>query len=273
MKILVLGAKGMAGHMITSYLKSRQKYTVIASSRDPFETSGVFLDCLDDSNLESFLLKTQPNVVINCVGILNQAAEDHPYEAIKINSLLPQLLAKILDQYGGKLIHLSSDCVFSGKKGNYQETDVPDGVTMYARTKTLGEITSGKHLTIRTSIIGPELKDGIGLFHWFMKQKKEVDGYDQVFWNGVTTLELAKVIETLIQQEATGLYHLVSAERVSKYELLNKIKEIFHKDIIIHRDVTHYSDRTLVNKRTDVNYTAKSYDKMLKELKGWMLSS
>ncbi|MCG3055850.1 sugar nucleotide-binding protein, partial [Escherichia coli] len=133
--------------------------------------------------------------------------------------------------YQGKLIHISTDCVFLGDKGNYTESDAPDGTSIYAQSKQLGEIISDKHLTVRTSIIGPELKtDGIGLFLWFMKQTGKIKGYKRALWNRVTTIELAKAIEVFIQQDVTGLYHLATEPKISKFDLLQLMKEVFQKD-------------------------------------------
>jgi dTDP-4-dehydrorhamnose reductase len=185
--------------------------------------------------------------------------------------LLPHEVIKHLDEYGGKLIHISTDCVFSGTNGNYNEESVPDGITMYAKTKELGEIKSGQHLTIRTSIIGPEIKEGIGLFHWFMKQKGTIKGFTHVKWNGVTTLELAKFIHFAIENPIAGLYHLTAPETVSKYELLSLIKQVFQKDnvdIIPHTELR--IDRTLFNSRLDYPYKVSSYEKQLQELKEWL---
>jgi dTDP-4-dehydrorhamnose reductase len=136
----------------------------------------------------------------------------------------------------------------------------------------LGEIISEKHLTIRTSIIGPELKDdGIGLFLWFMEQKGEIKGYEKVFWNGVTTLELAKALETMVQNNITGLYHLGSEEKISKLALLKLISEIFEKnDVVIIPDSSIVLDRTIKNQRSDFKYQVPTYEKMLVELREWM---
>jgi dTDP-4-dehydrorhamnose reductase len=192
--------------------------------------------------------------------------------AFQVNSLLPHQLAKLIERQKGKLIHISTDCVFSGKKGDYTENDIPDGTSVYAQSKRLGEIISDNHLTIRTSIIGPELKeDGIGLFLWFMKQVGEIKGYKKVLWNGVTTLELAKATEAMIMSNVTGLYHLGSEEKISKYSLLKLIQQTFEKtDVEIIPDDAFRLDRTIKNTRTDFLYPIPSYEQMLVDLRDWM---
>lgn len=204
--------------------------------------------------------------------ILNEHATNNPLLAFQVNSLLSHQLVKLSERHHGKLIHISTDCVFSGLKGEYTEDDFPDGTSVYSQSKQLGEIISDKHLTIRTSIIGPELKeDGIGLFLWFMKQTGKVKGYKNVFWNGVTTLELAKATEEMIKHQITGLYHLGSKQKISKYSLLKLIQGVFEKnDVEIISDHAVVLDRTIKNTRTDFQYDIPDYKQMLIALKNWM---
>lgn len=272
MKILVLGGKGMAGHMITSYLRKNPTYHVYYTSRDQHEKDGIYLDVTNTTKLEEVIDHLKPEVTINCIGILNDHASRDIKLAFQVNSLLPHQLTKLVERINGRLIHISTDCVFLGTKGGYSESDTPDGTSFYAQSKQLGEILSDEHLTVRTSIIGPELKeDGIGLFLWFMKQTGVIKGYQKVYWNGVTTLELAKAIEAMIKHDVTGLYHLASVERISKYRLLNLIQQIFRKtDVDIIPDSEIVLDRTLVNTRTDFIHQIPSYEEMLLELREWM---
>ncbi|MDQ0232510.1 SDR family oxidoreductase [Metabacillus malikii] len=272
MKLLILGGKGMAGHMLTSYFRSKKEYEVIYTSRDKHDQEGLFLDVTNAHHVEEVIESVKPDIVINCIGILNDFAEKNPLLALKINSILPNELAKLCDRYNGKLVHISTDCVFLGTKGDYTENDIPDGTTMYAQSKKWGEIISDNHLTIRTSIIGPELKDdGIGLFLWFMKQKGTINGFDKVFWNGVTTLELAKATEDMIKHNVTGLYHLGSETKISKYELLKLIQKVFNKeDVTISKDEQVVLDRTIKSTRTDYHFTIPSYERMLTDLRDWM---
>ncbi|MFC8562881.1 SDR family oxidoreductase [Peribacillus frigoritolerans] len=272
MKVLILGGKGMAGHVITAYFQQNPQFKVFYTSRDPEDKDSIYLDITIPTKLEEIIESIKPDIIVNCIGILNDHASNNPKLAFQVNSLLPHELVKLTERNNGKLIHISTDCVFSGTKGNYTEGDIPDGISFYAQSKQLGEIISDKHLTIRTSIIGPELKDdGIGLFQWFMKQRDQINGYEKVLWNGVTTLELAKAIEALIENNVTGLYHLGSENKVSKYNLLKLIKRIFNKtDVEILPDSHIVLDRTIKNTRNDFYYHIPTYEHMLKELKSWM---
>lgn len=269
MKLLVLGGKGMAGHIITNYFTEKKTYEVFYTSRDLNDKNSIYLDVTNSTMLEEIINGIKPDITVNCIGLLNNDANNNTKEAFQVNSLLPHQLTKLTERYQGKLIHISTDCVFSGTKGDYTEDDIPDGTSIYAQSKQLGEIISDKHLTIRTSIIGPELKEnGIGLFLWFMKQKGQIKGYERVFWNGVTTLELAKAIESMIEHNVTGLYHLGSDQKVSKYTLLKLIQEIFEKtDVEILPDSEIVLDRTIKNTRTDFHYQIPNYKEMLTDMK------
>jgi dTDP-4-dehydrorhamnose reductase len=272
MRLLILGGKGMAGHVMAAYFMQKPQYDVIYTSRDLSDKNSLYLDVTDFIKIEEIIESYKPDIIINCVGILNEHASDNPLLAFQVNSLLPHQLAKLIERYQGKLVHISTDCVFSGKKGDYIEDDIPDGTSVYAQSKRLGEVTNNQHLTIRTSIIGPELKEnGIGLFLWFIKQAGEIKGYKKALWNGVTTLELAKATEKMIMNDITGLYHLGSETKVSKYELLKMIQKVFDKtDVEIIPDEEVVLDRTIKSTRTDFHHLVPPYEKMLMELKDWM---
>lgn len=272
-KVVVLGCKGMAGHVIKAYLKSIGEYDVWGIARGIKTGSNLInLDVSNTRQLESILYKNSFDIVVNCIGLLNKTAEDNPELAVWFNSYFPQLLASYGEKYGFKLIHISTDCVFSGKEGSYTEESFKDGIGYYSQTKALGEIVNNKDLTFRTSIIGPELKiDGIGLFHWFMHQMKPISGYTEAYWTGVTTFELAKAIHQAIHQDLTGLYHLVNNSKISKYELLGLFNTIFKNNSIeILADSNYKSDKSLVNSRNDFNYIVPSYKTMIFEMKEWM---
>ena len=164
------------------------------------------------------------------------------------------------------MIHISTDCVFSGKKGNYMETDFKDAEDMYGQSKSLGEIINEYDLTLRTSIIGPELKsNGEGLFHWFMQQKGEIKGFSKVYWSGVTTLELAKVIDEAIEQNLTGLINITNGTKISKYELLQLFKQYFYtNELIIQDNANKMLDKSLKSTRDDFKYSFSSYTSMIK---------
>jgi dTDP-4-dehydrorhamnose reductase len=272
MKVLVLGGSGMAGHMIVNYLKTKTDFDVLYTTRGSDSKDSISLDVRNFTDVEDVIMEHRPNIVVNAVGLLNDHAESLVEDALLVNSLLPYHLANLLDSMHSKLIHISTDCVFSGNKGEYVETDKKDGTSVYAKTKALGEIERSPHLTIRTSIIGPELKeDGIGLFLWFMKQKGTINGYSNVYWNGVTTLQLAKTIERCIEESVSGLYHLCHETKISKYELLKLFKRIFDKDDVTVLPYEHIqNDKSLRNTRDDVPSSIPGYKEMLYELKAWM---
>lgn len=272
MRILVFGGNGMAGHVIWRYLAEISNHEVWYTMRDKaVGPRALVLDVTDWTAVANTLTDIRPDVVINATGLLNEDASRRLLDAICVNSVFPHQLARLGERMGFRLIHISTDCVFSGSRGNYTEQDVADGTTVYAKTKSLGEVTYGGHLTIRTSIIGPELKDGIGLFHWFMKQKGEVRGYRMVFWNGVTTLELAKAIEWVLQRPIAGLVHLAAPEKISKYQLLLWLKEAFSRDEVTIRPFDGItSDKSLVNTRSDFTYAVPPYREALAELREWI---
>ena len=271
-RVLIIGSKGMAGHVITNLLKESGNYIVADISRNNEYFKSVYnFDVSDKEQLTITLSEFKPNIVINGIGILNKDAENNPDNAIYINSYLPHFLAKKGDELGFKLIHISTDCVFSGKTGGYSETSIKDGVGFYAQSKAIGEVNYGKHLTIRTSIIGPELKNnGIGLFDWFMQQDGEIKGFKNAYWTGVTTIELAKAILFAINKDSFGLRHLVNGNKISKYDLLFLLKKIFSKNnISIIADSSYVIDKSLL-KSEEIFYEVSSYDEMLIDMFNWM---
>ncbi len=275
MKLLILGASGMAGHMILDYFRSKKNGELYFTSRNPQDEGVIFLDAVQFSEVRRIIEKLRPDVIVNAIGLLNEEAARKLPEAIQLNSMLPHFLAGLADQYGGKLLHISTDCVFLGTRGGYTETELPDGVSVYAKTKALGEVMEGRHLTIRTSIIGPEKKqNGIGLFRWFMQQSGRIKGYENVLWNGVTTLELAKVIDQSIAQDLSGLYHLTAPIKISKYELLLLFQKVFKKtDVEIVPDGKIVLDRTLTDTRKELHYSVPDYPEMIAALSNWMINN
>lgn len=274
MKLLIFGGNGMAGHMLVQYFSECTPHTVFYTTRDTGDPQGLFVDVRDYSAVQKAVELVRPNVIINAVGVLNQFADADVTGAYEINGLLPHRLRRLADAAGAKLIHISTDCVFLGDRGGYSETDKPDGVSTYAVTKALGEVKEPGHLTIRTSIIGPEIRrDGIGLLEWFLRQKGRVSGYRKVLWNGVTTLQLAKMIEEVMDTPLSGLIHLAHPHRVSKYELLRYFQEIWQKeDVELEATDEFVLDRTLTATRKDVMVRLPDYPAMLRELAVWMKS-
>jgi dTDP-4-dehydrorhamnose reductase len=273
-KVLILGKTGMLGHVVYEYLKSSGNFEVVGASRK--KDDDIQVDVLGNHKiLESEEIRSF-DYIINCIGTLIKESQQYPARAILINSWFPHYLEDCLKNSSTKILHIGTDCVFSGKTGFYKETAIPDETNFYGRSKALGEIVNGKDLTIRTSIIGPELKYGDGLFHWFMNQQPEnkVSGYVNAFWNGVTTLELAKVIERLlIKNDLTGLYHAVPKNAISKYSLLDIINKVFGKGIeIIPTRLPKAVNKVLIDSRNQLGFVFSSYEEQIEHLKKWILN-
>lgn len=274
MKFLILGATGMAGHIISIYLYEKG-YDVTAFSTRPFSyCKNINGDAMDKDFIVSILENGEYDVVINCIGVLNQACDREPSKAVYLNSFLPHLIADTLRNTRTKLIHMSTDCVFSGRTGSYSENSFRDGETFYDRTKALGEIEDNKNLTFRNSIVGPDMKEnGIGLFNWFMKQNDTINGYSKAIWTGVTTLTLAKAMERATIENVTGIYNLVNNEGISKFDLLG----LFNKHMrdgkinIIPSDMVNLN-KSLINNRKDFSFKVLSYEQMVIEMQEWIFN-
>lgn len=280
-RVLILGGTGMLGHRL--YLELKKKYHVMVTIRDSFksiENYGIFVmeevrenvDALNFDSIIRALASFKPNIVINCIGLIKQLQiSTDPIYAINVNSLLPHRISLICASSGIRFIHISTDCVFSGKTGNYVEEDISDSNDLYGRSKYLGEVNYKPHsLTIRTSIVGLELKGKLGLIEWFLMQEKEVKGYRKVIYSGLTTNELAKVISDYIipNDKLSGIYH-VSAEPINKYALLNIVKRVFKKEIEIVPDDSIVLDRSLnSNKfRNETGYVPPDWHALIEGLK------
>lgn len=270
MKFLILGSTGMAGHAITNYLRERCHEVYGLSRRKIFPHVDIILDVTNQEEIAKIVRGGKFDCVVNCVGILNRAAEENKTLAIKLNSELPHFLAETTADLPTKIIQLSTDCVFSGKRGGYLENDFPDGKTFYDRTKALGELFNKKNITFRNSIIGPDLeRDGIGLLNWFLQQMDSVNGYTKSIWSGVTTLFLAQMIELAAAENLHGLYQLTNNTPITKYELLKLFAKVFHREIKISPIDGIVADKTLIN--TKKFGVAPSYEKMLVDLREWMI--
>jgi dTDP-4-dehydrorhamnose reductase len=271
-RCLVLGSSGMAGSVVATCLSEQgHDVTRIAGSRKVTPDT-ILMDLTDEDALSSFLSHDEFDVVINCVGVLLGDCERDPAQAIYLNAYLPKYLERRFRRSRTKVIHLSTDCVFSGENGPYREDSRYDGTLLYDRCKALGEINNDKDLTFRMSIIGPELKvDGSGLFHWFMQQQGEVHGYTNVIWSGITTTELAKGVVAAIEQDLAGIYHLVPEASISKCDLLNVIQSVFPESraTVTPKRVAP-SDRTLLNARKDFEHAVPAYEQMIREMREWM---
>jgi dTDP-4-dehydrorhamnose reductase len=283
MRILIFGITGMLGHVIWLKLKQTHKtFGTIRKTKEELKKFGVFfendnsriIDKIDVSNeytINKALTQAQPDLVINCIGIVKQLPAAHdPEISIRINSLFPHILAKRCYESNIRLIHISTDCVFSGRKGLYNEADPSDAEDLYGRTKYLGEVSGPKVLTIRTSFIGCELTAANGLLEWFLAQKgKQVKGYQKSVFSGFTTYALAEIMQKVIEkhQSLEGLYH-ISSEPITKYDLLNKLKQKLLLDVEIVPDDSVVVDRSLDSTKFGkaTNMTIPSWDKMVDDL-------
>lgn len=259
----------MIGHTIYHFLSKSNKYLVynLAGTRKVDSTTKL-IDVKNFSSLENYIKEIQPNFVINCIGLLINESKKNIDKAIYLNALFPHLLKNLSYSLKFKLIHISTDCVFSGKKkGFYIESDLKDGVGNYAKTKGLGEVIDHKNLTFRTSVIGPELKhDGEELFHWFMSQKKEINGFTNVYWSGVTTVQLAKAVIWSLERNITGLYNLTNGKKISKNDLLSIVNDLTKKNLNIKPVESVFSDKSFSDTRQELDLKIPSYQEMVSEL-------
>ena len=265
-KVVVLGSTGLIGHQVYAYLKKKNKFELFNISKTKLNSDTIVLDATNYLKLEKEIISIKPHYIVNCIGILIEKSEQYPDIATKLNSKLPRQLQATSIKLSSKIIHMSTDCVFSGNRGNYNENDTRDGTTVYAKSKIKGEIDSKDHLTIRTSVIGPELKKGTELFDWFMRKKSEVNGYTGSIWSGVTTLELSKMVFYCIENNISGLYNFSSSVPTTKYELLSIIKTVFSKDIFIKKIIGVETNKVLIDNRKLINYNIYDYKTMIEDL-------
>lgn len=273
LRVLVLGSSGMAGHVMTLYLeKNPQLFVCNLAHRISLNDRTVLMDAMELEDFNRYLDSMNFDVIVNCIGILNRFAEERKDKASFLNAYLPHYLEAKYGSSATRIIHISTDCVFSGDTGGYDEAAFRDGDSFYARTKAVGELINEKDLTFRTSIIGPDINpDGIGLFNWFMKAKDNIMGYDGAIWTGVTTMELAGAVEAAIFNGLSGLYHLVPVKSISKYELLKLLQSVFGRwELNICRDNAYQNNKSLVNTRKDFQFEIPSYKEMLVNMKSWM---
>lgn len=271
MRILVLGAGGMAGHVIAIRLReSGHTVTGLARRSLPF-CDTVVADAADIDALKS-TVQSGFDAIVNAVGILPRAIDANPYGGIWTNACLPHLLADWTRGTDTRIVHLSTDCVFSGQDGGgYIEESICTACDRYGCSKALGELNDDKNLTFRTSIVGPDINEnGVGLFHWFMRQSGEVSGFRRAIWTGVTTITLAQMVETALRHGVTGLYHLVNNDKISKYALLGLFNELRAEPVQIVPDDSYSVDKSLLNTRTDFRFAVRSYGHMTREMGTWI---
>jgi len=268
-KVLILGSSGLIGHQIYNYLDTFTNYDLVdISYRNKLTKQTIQIDATDESNFLKSIEEISPNYIINCIGILIDKADISLEKTIFLNALLPHKLRKLADSINARLIHMSTDCVFSGLKGSsYVETDTKDGRDTYAKTKGLGEVICNNHLTLRTSVVGPELKeDGSELFNWFMRQSNSISGFTDVYWSGVSTIELAKAVHWAIINDLTGLYHITNNKRISKNDLLKLFRKFTNKDIDIQPISGKNIDKSFLDTRLLIDYKIPSYEKMVSDM-------
>ncbi|PAA29749.1 NAD(P)-dependent oxidoreductase [Pseudomonas fragi] len=281
MKVLLLGASGMLGSMLYKQLVLDDRYDVAGTVRGSAiseyfseqEQSTLIpgIDVLDFDSLLSLLNTVRPDVVINCVGLIKQVSTaNDPLKVLPVNAMLPHRLCKLCELTGARLIHISTDCVFSGSTGGYTEASISDSADLYGKSKFIGEvIDSTSAITLRTSIIGHELSTNKSLIDWFLSQHGRVNGYSHAVFSGLPTIELSRVImdHVLPRPELHGLYH-VSSEPINKEALLRLVARQYEKSIEIIPDDSLVIDRSLRSDKFKhaTGYTAPGWDVLVKQM-------
>ena len=279
-RVLVLGASGMLGSTLFRVFSKDPHLDTFGSIREASIKryfapelqsaliSNIYLE--GESGLLTVFAITKPDVVINCIGIIKQMPNANDcLESLAINSILPHRLAKYCDVMGARLIHFSTDCVFSGKQGLYKEDDLPDAFDLYGRTKLLGEVGYENSITLRTSIVGHELNRSKSLVDWFLSQSSEVNGYTKAVFSGLPTIEVARVVKEYVIPNTglSGLYHL-SVDPINKYELLRLVAQTYRKNIQIIPDDKLVIDRSLNSDRfrAATGFKPKPWPDLIKDM-------
>jgi len=281
-KVLILGVTGMLGHTLYKEMSKQQElYEIYGTTRNASGLKEYFTQeeiksirsGVDADNFDTVIkaiASIQPTIIINCIGIIKQLpiAKD-PLTAITVNAQLPHRISLVARTANARLIHISTDCVFNGVKGNYTESDDSNAEDLYGRTKFLGEVSYPHCVTLRTSIIGHELKTEFSLIDWFMSQKDEINGYTKAIYSGFPTYEMVNIIMNYVIPKAdlSGLYH-VSSEAISKYDLLCIMKDVYKKDIKINAFEDFVLDRSLDSSKfmKVTGYKAPSWRDMLNDM-------
>jgi len=279
--ILILGATGMLGSTIFNYIALSNDFEVIGTYRANSKISGLvqnasakLVQCDLDKDLmgvETLIRLVKPAVIINCIGVIKQRSDAREVLiTVPINTVLPHRLFLVSQSIGARFIHYSTDCVFSGNRGNYTELDNPDAVDLYGLSKFLGEVTFSGALTLRTSIIGHELSSSRSLLDWFLSQVGQIKGYTNAYFSGLSTFEIARITLEIIKlhPNLSGLYHL-AADKISKHDLLTLFNCAYGKDLDIIPDGKLIIDRSLnADKfKLETGYKPQSWDKMVIEMK------
>lgn len=260
MKVLILGSDGMVGHVADLYYREHGHDVSGIGERDPA--------LMDFDLLKERIGKERYHAVINCTAIINQDAEKDKVGAVRINTLLPHFLESITAETETVIVHRSTDCIFSGRKGQYGLEDWPDAESFYARSKALGELSNNKDITIRTSLIGPEKEpEGSGLFNWFYRQRGEVNGFANAIWTGLTTIEYARETEWLLENGKHGIFQCVPEGALSKYDLLLLFEKYYPGDRKINRIENARVDKSLVPACGGIR--VPGYEDQIREMKDW----
>ena len=280
MKILVLGGNGMLGHKLVQRWQNKfDVWTTLRGNFSQYEHFGIFdknktidhISAQDVASIERAIEKARPDVIFNAIGIVKQVpTAKNTVATLQINALLPHQLAELAERYGARLISISTDCVFSGAKGNYSEDDVPDATDLYGKSKNLGEVIGANCLTLRTSIIGRELETNHGLVEWVLSNRgRSVNGYVNAIFSGFPTIVLADIISDLIDNyhDLSGLFHL-SSDPINKFELLKLLKKGFGLEIEIEPFDDFHIDRSLdsTKLRQVTGFKPASWDEMVDQM-------
>lgn len=284
MKILVVGVTGMLGSAVFRRFAVDEGHITFGTLRSR-KGLGYFpdawherlicdIDVLNQDMLAGVLSDIRPEVIINCAGLIKQHPNaSDPLVALPINAMFPHRLAALARLVGARLVHISTDCVFSGRKGMYTENDVSDAEDLYGKSKYIGEVRDLSHaVTLRTSIIGHELSSNVSLVDWFLSQTGSVKGFDRAIFSGLPTVELADIIKNVVvsHSDLHGLYH-VSAEPISKHDLLKLVAEVYEKDIDIRHDRSVVIDRSLDSTRfrKATAYAVPSWRDLVSRMRDW----
>ena len=277
MKILILGASGMIGNTVLRVLNEQYDWCTFGTIRNydvkrffsasVVERLFVCDDIKNTDNLMRIFDQIRPSIVINCTGLTKHKPDaENPLAAIPINALIPHRLADLCKLIGARLIHISTDCVFSGEKGGYIEDDSPDATDIYGKSKALGEVISRHAITLRTSTIGHELQSKHGLLNWFLSQNRQCKGYSHAIFSGLPTVVFAKIVRDIVipRPDLFGLYH-VGAKPINKFQLLMLIANIYGKDIDIIEDTSFVIDRSLDSTRFQIatGYVAPEWHELI----------
>ncbi|MFO1228697.1 dTDP-4-dehydrorhamnose reductase family protein [Roseateles sp.] len=271
--LLVMGANGMLGHVVLRWFASRGTHRVVGTVRNdaaaaplraqmPHAELRTGVDATNLRGLRALFDAIKPSAVINCVGMVKQlAGADSPATAIPVNAMLPHRLSRLCGDAGVRLVHISTDCVFSGSRGRYTEADTPDAEDLYGRTKLMGEVEAPHAVTLRTSIIGPELNTTHALLGWFLASKGTVPGFSNAIFSALPTVELARVIDehVLANPALQGIYHVVGPS-INKCDLLRLVAKVYRSDTRVSEEPNPVVDRSLDGRRFEAATGYRSAD-------------